>query len=1504
MQTISRTTFTTVKTEGAILPADLLQRIAEGRGLEGLSPEDYHLAPSERLNEAVNRSWNRLLGVWQSFDEQRGRLPASDSGVSLTRERWLLILFQELGYGRLAYQGKMTAATTLHAGDGGGVDYPISHGWGHTPIHLASFRQDLDRREGAAGGARSPHSLLQEFLNRDEASLWGFVSNGLRLRVLRDNVSLTRAAFVEFDLEAMMTGESYADFALLWLVCHQSRVEGAQPSTYWLERWSQNAAEQGTRALEALRGGVQDAISALGRGFLAHPANGSLRGALKTGQLSTDDYYRQLLRLVYRLIFLFVAEDRDLLLVSGADAEARTRYHDYYSLARLRSLAEARRGGPHPDLYRSLRLVGEKLREGYPPLGLPALGSFLFSDKSTPALDAADLANLDLLNAIRALAFTEENRVRRPVDCKNLGAEELGSVYESLLELQPQLNVDAGAFDLAIAAGSERKTTGSYYTPTSLINCLLDSALEPVVADRLHAAKRGHEAEAILSIRVVDPAAGSGHFLIAAAHRLARHLARARTGDEEPSPVALRAALRDVVRHCIHGVDINPMAVELCKVALWMESLDPGKPLSFLDRNIQCGNSLIGATPRLLDEGIPDEAFTPITGDDKSYCSEFKKRNKKEREGQHALLRGERPAWERLDNLAAAMAGMDRAGDETLQDVRRQQELYDELVRSSDYRYGRLLADAWCTAFTWKKTREFAYPMTEEVFRQIERNPFNVAEWMEEEIGRLRDQYQFFHWHLAFPNVFVMPSTGRPPENESMGWNGGFDIVLGNPPWDKIQPEEQKFFASTRPDIALAETPTIRKRLIENLPVEDPLTNSLWLAHKRHIDAVSHTLRDGRFLPLTSQGNLNSYRLFAELANRVLGLTGRVGLIVQTGLATDESGKEFFLSQLRANRILRFLDFENHDGYFPDVDSRFRFALVVFVGENDRSAAKVGEFGWLLRNLAELDKPGRLIRLTADDVLLFNPGSGTAPMFLSQRDFLINRQMYAAGRHIHAGPEDRFEDIDFLGELFNMTRAAALFVPYQETTPSTHLPLYEAKYIHQFDHRFASFAEPDVAECHSSLKLDPQFSITTRHYVPLLEVKRRTVARGMTRDWMLGFRDIASPTNERTAIFGVFPFSAVGNNINLVLGLSPLAAVCLLADVNSYAFDYACRQKVSGMHVNIWILKQLPVVPFSEYGRCTRWGKVLLSEWILPRAIELTFTAWDLQPFAHDCGYDGPPFRWDAERRFLLRCELDAACFHLHGIAPDDVDYIMDTFPIVRRKDEATYGEYRTKRVILEMYDEMAEAMRTGEPYRTHLDPPPADPRVAHPPREGGESSELESAWAAQVPGGGAPVLAAPVTADSERSARAARRTRPAKPASAEPRKAALPKHQAAAPRPEPAQPALWAEPPAAAVPAVKVPTPAPGQPAIPAMPAPQGTTAERRRQIMAARDAQTPEAFGTLIAALGDEDGQNRWLASFKLETVGGPAIRAALKELVANAGVSAVAWDEALKLLSKVEE
>jgi hypothetical protein len=627
----NRDLFLTVRSEGAILPPDFLERVVSGDGeLDGLTPEDYHLPRGEKLNEVISRSWNRLLGAWISFRNGIEQLPETDVGTSNTRERWLQPLFQELGYGRLLMAKAIEISGKL---------YPISHRWNRTPIHLLSCRVDLDRPTPRLAGASrsSPHSLVQEALNRSREYLWGFLSNGLRLRILRDNASLTRQAYVEFDLEAMMLGENYADFVLLWLVCHQSRVEAENAHDCWLEKWSQTSKERGVRALDQLRQGVERAIIALGRGFLSYPSNRVLRDRLRTGALNTQDYYRQLLRLVYRFLFLFSAEDRGLLLALGdQNAAARERFLMYYSTARLRRLAERRTGTRHTDLYTMFRLLVGKLGTdvGYPELALPALGSFLFSPVATADLDSCDLANLDLCDAIRALAVTTANGVRRPVDYKNLGPEELGSVYESLLELHPHVNLDAAGFELAVASGHERKTTGSYYTPTSLVDCLLNSALDPVLDQ---AAKESSPAEAILKLKVVDPACGSGHFLIAAAHRMAKRLAFVRTGDDEPSPEATRAALRDVIGHCIYGLDVNPMAVELCKVNLWMDALESGKPLSFLEHRIQCGNALLGTTPALMTGGIPDDAFIALEGDDREACTKWKKVNKAERASRHKM---------------------------------------------------------------------------------------------------------------------------------------------------------------------------------------------------------------------------------------------------------------------------------------------------------------------------------------------------------------------------------------------------------------------------------------------------------------------------------------------------------------------------------------------------------------------------------------------------------------------------------------------------------------------------------------------------------------------------------------------------------------------------------------------------------------------------------------------------------------------------------------------------
>jgi len=405
---------------------------------------------------------------------------------------------------------------------------------------------------------------------------------------------------------------------------------------------------QGARALGDLRGGGERALQILGEGFTSHPKNTALRDALRTGQTPPADFHGQLLRVVYRLIFLFVAEDRTLdglsLLHPRDDGEAarlaRERYAAHYNTARLRELASRIKGSRHGDLWRQFQVLAAALSgdanfaAAREHLALPTLGSFLWDPASTANLKDAELTNHDFLEALRHLAFTRQGKVPRPVDYKNLGAEELGGVYESLLALTPQVSADGARFYFAEFAGNERKTSGSYFSPDSLVQCLLDSALDPVVEETIKG-KTGAEAEkAILALKVCDPAVGSGHFLVGAAHRLARHLARVQAlaqGESEPSPLLYRHALRDVIGRCLYGVDINPMAAELCRVSLWLEALEPGKPLSFLDHHIRVGNSLLGATPALLAKGLPDEAFTPIEGDEKEVCQKFKKVNKAER---------------------------------------------------------------------------------------------------------------------------------------------------------------------------------------------------------------------------------------------------------------------------------------------------------------------------------------------------------------------------------------------------------------------------------------------------------------------------------------------------------------------------------------------------------------------------------------------------------------------------------------------------------------------------------------------------------------------------------------------------------------------------------------------------------------------------------------------------------------------------------------------------------
>ena len=1288
------TEFSSLKIVGGLLSSDLLGRVFAGDSqVPGTSPESYGLERGESVRRQASRSWPYLLESWQ--DEKK-------------RDRWTRILLRELGFPH------------------------------QMPSHMA-FRAlgwdvDLDHRTPHRE-ARAPQSVMQEQLNRDDSRLWGILCNGITLRLLRDSATLVGSSYVEFDLKAIFDGELFSDFVLLYLACHESRfaMQGdGGPESCYLEQWRAFAAAQGERALDQLRTGVTQAIAILGTGFISHPGNPQLRLRIANDELRLDDLNRALLRLVYRVLFWFVAEDRDALLQPDPDVsaetrarlrEARDRYHQFFSAARLRHLARRQRGTRHADLFEAVQLVFDALGSegGVPELALPGIGGIFESrrdDGSALALDeplaGARLSNEALLGAVRALALVRprDGGAMRRVDFGNLGAEELGSVYESLLELIPHYDPDNRSYTLTVLPGNERKESGSYYTPTSLVECLLDSALDPLLDEATAHGITEEKVAALLNLTVCDPACGSGHFLVAAARRIAKRIAAEETGESEPPEPEIRKALRRVVGRCIYGVDINPMSVELARISLWMEALEPGKPLSYLDQNIRVGNSLLGTTPALIEKKLPDEAFAAIEGDDRKVCIALKKQNSLEREGQDDLFS---QLGIEVTNTAMAKGAASIAAvvPDSLEDLHiHQQRLAEQLAASSEHRIQKLVADAWCAAFVQPKTMEtraaaITYGKLEKF--AVDAEPTLELAATETLVADLTRQYRFFHWHVEFPHIFRTGVTGI---DGKTGWAGGFSCVIGNPPWERVKLQEQEFFAAKAPAIANAANAAARKKLIAALPDTDPVLYNEFHAELRKAAGWSYLLRESGRYPLTGRGDINTYAVFAETARTVIGPRGRSGLVLPTGIATDATTAPFFGDLVRNAKLVSFLEFENEAFLLShDVDHRVRFSLLTVCGRATR--VDLASFAFGTRYMRDL--PQRRFTMPPEEILLVNPNTGTTPVFRSRRDAEITIGIYKRVPVLwRDNPEENPWGLSFMAT-FHMANDASLFHTNDEGQV---VPVYEAKMIHHFDHRLGTYEWQTEAQANVGTlprltpeqRNDPSFTIQPRYWVGKIELDNRLGRRGWDRKWLLGWRDIARSSDERTMICSVLPRVASGNTLLLLLSTSQRIG-CLYANLASFALDYVARQKMAGTHLTYGYVKQWPILVPSAYNDDRA------RSFIESRVLELTYTAWDIEPFARDLlGDNGPPFRWDEERRFAMRAELDAAFFHLYGIDRDDVDYIMETFPIVKRKDIQQCGTFRTKDRVLQIYDAMAEATRTGKPYQTILDPPPGyGPR--HPAR-------------------------------------------------------------------------------------------------------------------------------------------------------------------------------------------
>ena len=1160
--------YSTINLEGGLFTPDLLERISQAdSNVPGQSASDFGLRPNRSLLDEIQSSFSDASLRWDAFNRRRER--SRQNLTTLTRQDWAVPLFEILGFPPLELQ---RGGIEL-----GGTTFPISHlthsAENAPPVHIVAPDQSLDLR--GRNTRRSPHALVQEYLNHSE-SLWGVVTNGARLRLLRDSARLSKPTYLEFDVQAMLEGNAYGEFTALYRLVHATRFPhpGAEPHECLLESYYNQGIEEGGRVRERLRDGVKNALEILGAALLRHPSNDALRDAFRGGRLSENAYYRQLLSFVYRLLFLMVAEERRVLFTNGGDAGLHNIYQRYYSVTGLRERAERRYAGDtHGNLWQGLAQTFRLFRD---PIAAAALDLFpmngeLFKESTCRDLETAFCPNEAFLDALRNLSTFRDGDVTRRVNYAHLDVEEFGSVYESLLDYRPVvLTEDKDAShrpSFRLAAGTERKQTGSYYTPPELVRELVDSALIPVVNEKLQAAKTPDaKQQALLSLRVCDPAAGSGHFLLAAARRIARELARVRSGEEEPAPAEYRTALRDVVRNCIYAVDKNPLAVDLCKVALWIESHAAGFPLSFLDHHIKCGDSLVGVGDiNVLETGIPDDAYKAVTGDYKKAATQYRNRNRLERKGQTALPTLQKAA----DAMATEWAAFADLEERSPDEVKAKEDLY-QVLRSSDTLWWqqKVACDLWTYAYfaplqPQTSGRLNTVPTTDNV-RQTLANRSTQPQMEATAIAASLNN-AFFHWPLEFPDVF---------EN-----NGGFDVVLGNPPWERIKLQEKEFFETRDRRIADAPNKAARGRLIRVLSDENPALAREFSEAIHQAESVSRFVRGSNRCPLTGRGDVNTYSVFAETARSVSNSTGRVGIIVPSGIATDDTTKLFFADLVDNHSLVSLYDFENRERVFPGIDSRMKFCLLTLTGT--ASPSPQAEFAFFLHQTEQLQDAGRRFALAPADFALFNPNTRTCPVFRTRRDAEIAGKMYRRTGVFWKEARDVEPEANRWGvrfsTMFHMSNDSGLFRTREQLDHSgwclkdnmfvkgdeRYIPLYEAKLFHQYDHRFATYYGVDdrslrggnARNLTGTETADQNAVIIPRYWIPEEAVtkwfdKQEQIANNMTegsdhqnKGWSIALRLITNATNRRTVIASLIPAVGLGHKgamIDLDPDLLPL----------------------------------------------------------------------------------------------------------------------------------------------------------------------------------------------------------------------------------------------------------------------------------------------------------------------------------------------------------------------------
>ena len=1213
-------------------------------------------------------------------------------------------------------------------------------------VESKRWLRPLDRRSGRTGEQTAPSTQMLRYLRRvDDLTTgnlrWGILTNGAVWRLYYQGARSVSEQFLEVDLPAILDLPGHNDglFALddaarrhcLKVFALVFRREAFLPGTADERTLHQRAIEEGRF--------YEERVAANLSGLVFSQVFPELACAIAAAEpeVPLPEVREAALILLYRLLFIFYAEDRDLLPVRDE------RYDDYALRDKVRgdiggrkdrgdvfSETAARYWSAVDDLCRAID-------QGDVSIGLPPYNGGLFDRARTPLLDRTRLGDRVMADVIDALSFEQGPAGRRYINYRDLGVRQLGSIYERLLEQELVREGDGVAVRPNIFA---RKGSGSYYTPDDLVGLIVEETVGPLVqaradafmaeaervpqeeAARARAIARLAEhdpAEAMLTLKVCDPAMGSGHFLVSLVDYLADCVIAA-MGEAEAamegyvSPLANRiqairqrivanAAERNwaidrdrlddrhivrrmVLKRCVYGVDKNPMAVELAKVALWLHTFTVGAPLSFLDHHLRCGDSLFGTWVR--------------SGIDKA--TEY---------GGRLFLHG---SVRQAELSALEMRTIEELTDAEIAEAHRSAEAFAQ-VEEATAPLDAVLSLVHALDWLEVKDREGKTAL-QSFFGGELGDPIEIARGRAEvamerpESGRFADLLRearrlvaeecFLNWQAAFPGVWT--------NWQSADLAGGFDAVIGNPPWDRIKLQQVEWFATRLREIAQQQRAADRKRLIAALERDgDPLAQDFAVASERAATAALVARRSGDY-PLLSGGDTNLNSLFVERAATIAKPDGVVGLLVPSGIATEMASQEFFEQLMKKESVRYVIDFfnkrENGDLFFPDVYYRFKFCAFVFSpGSRNFGGARFATF---VRDVEHLKDENATFEISLEHIRKVNPNSRTTPVYRGKRDPELSVAIYdrlpvlvrrSAGEEVKTWPVK-------YSTMYHMANDSGLFrtrSELQEQEGAYHIgsncfasptgdwvPLYEGKMVQAFDHRAASIV---VVEKNLYRSGQGKATLKSEYETPeFLPNPRYYVLKEADLSMQVALKDVTSTTNARSIIACLLPPYAAGHTLPILFMDAEAGAKAILcANLNSVVCDFVARTKILSNHASWYILEQLPVVPPDRYENI-RFGPRTASEIVREAVLELTYTAHDMAPFARDMGHVDaagdvlPPFAWDEERRLHLRAKLDAVFFHLYGVTDrDDVRYVYSTFPIIEREDTAAYGTYRSRDLCL-----------------------------------------------------------------------------------------------------------------------------------------------------------------------------------------------------------------------------